>query len=98
MNSKQCFRQQDITMGFRKAMSMASPQLAVSLSLASLRPPLRCPKSRKRLKLSISKLYVSRTNHTGLEPQRRAHILVYCSRGIVSHNKVMAVCVLHLMD
>lgn len=38
------------------------------------------------------------TDHARLEAQRGPNALVHFGRGVVAHDKVVAVCVLHLVD
>lgn len=68
------------------------------LRLAALSPPLGRTKPRHSLKLAVTKLNMRGTNHARLEAQSRADVVVDAGGGVVAHDEVVAVGVLHLVD
>lgn len=68
------------------------------LALALGWPPLGLSEPRQGLELAIAELYVRGANHTGFEAQGRADVVVDAGAGVVAHDEVVAVVVLHLVD
>lgn len=68
------------------------------LGLASACPPPGHAKSRQGLQLAVSQLDVSGADHTRFEAKGRTDVLVDAGAGVVAHDEVVAVCVLHLVD
>jgi hypothetical protein len=68
-----------------------------SLRLAPCCLPLGRAKSGKGRKLSVTELDMCGANHTWLKAQCVSNIVVNLCGGVVSHDEVVAVGVLHLM-
>lgn len=66
--------------------------------LAALSPPLGRAESGQRLKLSVAELDMGGADHARLEPQGISDVAVDLCGGVVAHDEVVAVGVLHLVD
>lgn len=84
--------------GYFEGVSLGLISTISGLGFAALGPPLGSAKPSQGLEFAITEFDVSGADHTGFEAHGVSHVVVYCGRGIVAHDKIVAVSVLHLMD
>lgn len=74
------------------------PSSFIPSRLTPLRPPPRRPKPGDGLELAVAELDVGGADHARLEAQGGADVVVDGGGGVVAHDEVVAVGVLHLVD
>lgn len=82
----------------KRKITRVSKKKTSILRLAALGPPLGRAESRDGLELAVAELDVGGADHARLEAQGRADVVVDARGGVVAHDEVVAVGVLHLVD